>query len=83
MQNRSPFLIAIDGRCAAGKTTFAEKLSSIMECSVIHMDHFFLKTGAKDKRASCTSRRECRSGTVYGRGAEAIEGRQSVHLSEL
>lgn len=24
MQNRSPFLIAIDGRCAAGKTTFAE-----------------------------------------------------------
>ena len=25
MQNRSPFLIAIDGRCAAGKTTFAEK----------------------------------------------------------
>lgn len=40
MQNRSPFLIAIDGRCAAGKTTFAEKLSSIMECSVIHMDHF-------------------------------------------
>lgn len=49
MQNRSPFLIAIDGRCAAGKTTFAEKLSSIMECSVIHMDHFFLRPEQRTK----------------------------------
>lgn len=36
------FLIAIDGRCAAGKTTLAEKIQSSMECNVIHMDDFYL-----------------------------------------
>lgn len=38
----SPVLIAIDGRCGAGKTTFAEKLSAELDAPVIHMDHFFL-----------------------------------------
>lgn len=83
MQNRSPFLIAIDGRCAAGKTTFAEKLSSIMECSVIHMDHFFLRPEQRTKERLAQAGGNVDLGTVYGRGAEAIEGRQSVHLSEL
>lgn len=39
----SPVLIAIDGRCASGKTTLAEKLQEMLDCSVIHMDHFFLR----------------------------------------
>ncbi len=39
---KHPFLIAIDGRCAAGKTTLAEKIRSSMECNVIHMDDFYL-----------------------------------------
>lgn len=36
-------LIAIDGRCAAGKTTLADCLQSLCGCSVIHMDQFFLR----------------------------------------
>ena len=36
-------IAAIDGRCASGKTTLANRLSEHYGCSVIHMDHFFLK----------------------------------------
>lgn len=35
-------IIAIDGRCAAGKTTLAKFLSENMNCDVIHIDDFFL-----------------------------------------
>lgn len=37
-----PFLLAIDGRCAAGKTTLAVKLAEQWDCNVIHMDDFYL-----------------------------------------
>lgn len=36
-------IIAIDGRCASGKTTLAEELSAKYDCNVIHMDDFFLR----------------------------------------
>lgn len=38
-----PFLIAIDGRCAAGKTTLAAALQTELRASVFHMDDFFLR----------------------------------------
>ena len=38
-----PLLIALDGRCAAGKTTLAARLQEELDCNVIHMDHFFLQ----------------------------------------
>ncbi len=38
----TPILIAIDGRCAAGKTTLAAKLQEALDCNVFHMDDFFL-----------------------------------------
>lgn len=37
-----PVFIAIDGRCGAGKTTLAEKLSRELDASVIHMDDYYL-----------------------------------------
>ena len=37
------FIVAIDGRCASGKTTLAEKLSQISDCNVIHTDDFYLQ----------------------------------------
>lgn len=37
-------VIAIDGRCASGKTTLAEQLSLATGAGVIHMDDFFLPT---------------------------------------
>ena len=43
MQKRELVLVAIDGRCAGGKTTLAQELSEQYGWSVIHMDHFFLR----------------------------------------
>ena len=36
-------LVAIDGRCAAGKTTLAAFLQAQLACNVFHMDDFFLR----------------------------------------
>ena len=39
----APFLLAVDGRCAAGKSTLARELAQRSGCTVIPMDHFFLR----------------------------------------
>ena len=36
-------LVSIDGRCASGKTTLAAALQERYGCTVIPMDHFFLR----------------------------------------
>lgn len=36
-------IVAIDGRCAAGKTTLAGRLQEALDCTVVHMDQFFLR----------------------------------------
>lgn len=36
-------IIAIDGRCASGKTTLATKLQERLVCNIIHVDDFFLR----------------------------------------
>lgn len=42
-QGEGPVLIAVDGRCASGKTTFAQKAAQLFEaCNVFHMYDFFL-----------------------------------------
>ena len=40
---REQIIIAVDGRCAAGKTTLAAALERRTECNVFHMDDFFLR----------------------------------------
>ncbi|BDF66974.1 hypothetical protein CE91St43_09460 [Oscillospiraceae bacterium] len=38
-----PVIVAVDGRCASGKTTFARRLGQLFpDCSVFHMDDYFL-----------------------------------------
>jgi len=59
-----PYFIAIDGRSAAGKSTFASRLSEVVNSLVIHGDDFF--AGGVDIRneppsrlaASCINWRE-------------------------
>lgn len=40
-------VVAIDGRCASGKSTMARQLSAITGAGVIHMDDFFLPQGLR------------------------------------
>lgn len=40
---RAPLLAAIDGRCAAGKTSLAAEVSALTGWAVVHMDDFFLR----------------------------------------
>ena len=40
--SQAPVLVAIDGRCASGKTIFAAQLARLFPCAVFHMDDFFL-----------------------------------------
>ena len=41
--DHQPLLVAIDGRCAAGKTTLASILADHFSCDAVHMDDFFLQ----------------------------------------
>ncbi len=47
LKGNDVFCLAIDGRCGAGKTTLAEAISAEYECSVVHLDDFFLPKGKK------------------------------------
>ena len=37
-----PIILAIDGGSASGKTTLSDSLANIYDCTVFHMDDFFL-----------------------------------------
>lgn len=43
LQQKERIIVAIDGNCAAGKTTLAAQLSQTLDCNVFHMDDFFLR----------------------------------------
>ncbi len=49
LQERNRVIVAIDGNCAAGKTTLADTLSKIYDCNVFHMDSFFLQKHQRSK----------------------------------
>lgn len=48
-------LVAIDGRCAAGKTTLAASLQAQLGCNVFHVDDFF-SARSSARPSVCTSR---------------------------
>lgn len=64
-----PVTVAVDGRCAAGKTTFAARCAQVFgNCSVFHMDDFFLPA---EKRTA--ERLAAPGGNVdYERAAEEL-----------
>ena len=43
MAEHDPLIVAIDGRCASGKTTIATELARRLKAELIHMDDFFLR----------------------------------------
>lgn len=42
-------IIAIEGRCASGKSTLAFELQKRFDCNVIHMDEFFLRNEQRNE----------------------------------
>lgn len=40
--SQRPFIVAIDGRCASGKTTLAAELKRLYDFNIVHMDDFYL-----------------------------------------
>ncbi len=47
--SQRPFIMAIDGRCASGKTTLANELKNIYHFNVVHMDDFYLPFNKRTK----------------------------------
>ncbi len=43
LEQKERIIVAIDGNCAAGKTTLAARLAESFDCNVFHMDDFFLR----------------------------------------
>lgn len=43
LKENEQVMVAIEGRCASGKTTLASYLREKLSCEVIHMDDFFLR----------------------------------------
>lgn len=43
LKEKDKIIVAIDGRCGAGKTTLASELEKMYDCNIIHMDEFFLR----------------------------------------
>ena len=48
-ENDRNITVAIDGRCASGKTTLAAYLAEHFDCNIIHMDDFFLQSHQRTK----------------------------------
>lgn len=42
-------VVAIDGRCASGKSTLAAQIEAYLHLPVVHMDHFFLRPGQRTR----------------------------------
>ena len=49
LARREQVTVAIDGSCAAGKTTLAGQIAERYDCNVFHMDDFFLRTEQRTK----------------------------------
>ncbi len=49
LEEKEFVLVAIDGRCGAGKTTLAENIKKELSCNVIHLDSFFLRPEQRTK----------------------------------
>lgn len=65
----APLLIAIDGRCGAGKTTLAQRLQQELGGRVFHMDDFFLRPVQRTAEPVGPPRRKRGSRALSGGGA--------------
>lgn len=50
INNKKTVLVAIDGYCTSGKTTFADFFNKKYNCNIFHMDDFFLRPEQRTKK---------------------------------
>ncbi len=43
LKSKNELTVAIDGRCASGKSTLGKELSEIFDCNLFHIDDYFLR----------------------------------------
>lgn len=48
-----PLIIAVDGQCCGGKSTFADMLSAHIDCNIFHTDDFFLTPKLRTNERLC------------------------------
>lgn len=73
---KDPILIAIDGKCASGKTTLGYYLKKIYNCNLFHMDDFFLQ----DHQRTNVRLSEIGGNVDYERFAEEVLAK--IHAKE-
>lgn len=56
---KRPCIIALDGRCAAGKSTLASVMKKEFGATVFHMDDFFSFAADENGRTLCFSGTKC------------------------
>lgn len=42
LQQKSPAILAIDGRCGSGKSSLGRMLEEVFACSLVHMDDYYM-----------------------------------------
>lgn len=47
LKSNKLILVALDGKCGSGKSTFANILNEVYDCNLFHMDDFFLRPELK------------------------------------
>jgi uridine kinase len=47
LKEKDKITVAIDGRCASGKTTLAKMLDTLYDCNIFHTDDYFLRPGQR------------------------------------
>lgn len=72
--------LAIEGGSASGKTTLGKILAERYDCTVFHMDDFFLRAEQRTAARFARARRECGSGTVSRRGSAPAPARRKGFL---
>lgn len=63
LSEKEHVFVAIDGRCAAGKTTLAQALNKRYGYPVVHMDDFFLSPSQRTEERLARPGGECGLGT--------------------
>ncbi|MEZ4627240.1 MAG: hypothetical protein R2912_03800 [Eubacteriales bacterium] len=59
----SRVIIAIDGMCCAGKTTMTERLGTLLDANVFHLDDYFPSAAFPHTGSPEPARRKCGCGT--------------------